>query len=182
MAGPTDIYDLAVDLLNGAVASLDEIPLADATLKGSPERRIISPGVPVDDCCEQLAVHINPVSEAATGLTQGPGAVGTRKNRAWINLVHFTITIGRCIPTVEVVNNKPVLPTADEITEASKQIDADGWALWNGVHNRIAAGEIFDRCSAVFFDPLNARTPSGGCGGWTLDLRAHVDGYRPIGS
>lgn len=182
MAGPTDLNDLALALLAGAAAAIDEILLGSSGLEGAPDRQLVTAGDPVDDCCEQLAVHINPVQEAPTDLSKGPGQTGKRHTRAWLNQVSFTVTVGRCVPTVEVVGNKPVLPTVAAILASAAQINADGWALWNGLHNQVQAGDIFGGCTNVIFDSLVARTVSGGCGGWTLTIRAYVGGYRPTGT
>lgn len=173
MAGPTDVQDIAVGLLAACVASLDEA--APATT--APARRFINPGVPVDDCCEQLVVYASPVTERATKIP-----AGQRHRLAWINLVTFSVLIGRCIPGAETKGSKIVLPDPAELTAASAIVNADGWALWNGLHNRAADGEIFSICDDIVFGPLQARTPSGGCAGWLLDITAAVHGYKPAGS
>jgi hypothetical protein len=179
VAGPTDLYDLAAALLAAASSSLDEIlpPLVQA-----PDRRFVSYGVPSDDCCEQLVVYVNPIAELGTGLSQGPNQQGKRHARAWLNQALFVVQIGRCVPVVEVVGGKPVLPELAAIDAAAQQHLADGWALWNGIHNRVAAGDIFGSCDNIVFDPLNERSPSGGCAGWLMNIRAVVFGYQPAGS
>lgn len=178
MAGPTDLYDLAAALLAAAASSLDEIT---APLVGAPDRQYVYYGVPSDDCCEQLVVYVNPITELGTGLAEGPNQAGKRHSRAWLNQVMFSIQTGRCVPTVEVVASKPVLPELADIDAATQQHLADGWALWNGIHNRVAAGDLFGSCTNVVFDPLNERTPSD-CAGWTMNIRAVVFGYQPAGS
>jgi hypothetical protein len=119
--------------------------------------------------CPQLAVYATPISEADTapgGLTSGK-----RVSLGRINHVLFSIEIVRCIPT-------DVEPPASEITAASAQTNADAWALWNHLFNLIGSGQLLTLCQEVFFEGITAVSPSGGCAGWTVALRAQLDGYQ----
>lgn len=178
MAAPTDLNDLAAALLQSAADSIDEA----SPVVSAPDRQIVWYGTPVDDCCEQLAVHINPVTRQTT---RSPSQQRHRYG-GWLNAVTFTVTVGRCVPGVEVEKGKPKLPTPAEVNAASRLVQTEGWALWNGLNNRLADGVLFaeltGRCQGVDLGPMLARTPSGKCAGWTLDVRAVVFGYAVAGS
>ena len=172
MAGPGALWFLAEELLDAAVDSLDTIPLFDATLDGAPERRLVTAGAPVLDCCDQLAVDVVQVLDAATG----PGGLSTgRKIAAKINHVYLTTTITRCFPMPDSKGDPP--PIA-EIEAASRQIDADGWALWNHLYNLWRGDQLFTLCGEVFWDSLRPLGPSGGCAGWTLAIHVSLSGYE----
>lgn len=165
--GPEDLQALAEDLLEVAVDALDSIPTFDPGLAGAPDRSYVSPGMPSFDCCDQLTVHI-------PGVNELPQANNTHQQGARKNIVIFTVTATRCIPSLENGN----IPEAAEITAAAAQTNADGWALWNHIWNAIRSGELFSICGPVSWDGLRAINPSGGCGGYVLTLRAEVEGYE----
>lgn len=173
--GSEDLHALAVEFLAACVESLDTIPLANPGLAGAPERAFTSPGIPVWDCCEQLTVHVDGVSESAT--SPGGLATGRRATFSRINLVGLVATITRCIPVVG-GTQLDALPEIEDMTAAAEQIHADGWALWNHIYNMIRAGDLFALCDEVFWDGLRAVQPLGGCGGWTLAFRVQLDGYE----
>jgi hypothetical protein len=172
-----DLTEIAETILDVATAALDEIPTFDATLLGAPDRVLPTPGLPVDDCCDQLAVHVDPLATLFGRDT---------RNVAWIYSVTFTLTIGRCLPApVKLPGGKYRPPTVDELAAAARQINADGWALWNGLHNAILRdGALPPECGKAAIQNAVARDPSGGCGGWTIPVVLTVDGYEtaPVGS
>lgn len=157
-----------------AVASLNLIPTMPGSedLAGAPDRAYLTPGVPVDDCCEQLTVYVDPVGQLDT-------ARAARVSKfAWINMASFTITTGRCLPGSNFEGVTYVAPTPEAMSASARQLNADGMALWNGMRNAYRDGLILAGCELVRFRPLVARNPSGGCGGWTLVVEAQVDGYE----
>lgn len=173
MAGPADLFDLAAEYLSACIDSLDAIPTYEADLLGAPDRTFVCPGVPAADCCEQLTVHVGTIGEQFSGqIPAGKSILGRR------NLAQLVATFTRCVPTVK-DDGSP--PTAAEQSEAARQMDADGWAVWNGIFSRLVAGTLFTRCSHVLWDGLNVVNPSGGCAGWTLTLRVELDGYNDPG-
>jgi len=183
LPGPLDAHYLALAFLDDVAASLDSIPDYDPTLEGAPERQFVSPGISVDDfvgrdCCSQIAVWITPLTEAGTS----PGGLddGKRASRfAWINQVSLTARVTRCFPTSSVSTAGIYTPpTADELTEAAKQHDADAWALWNYLHSAVHKEHLLEHCDEVFFDNITAIVPSGGCGGWVVSVRAALGGYE----
>jgi hypothetical protein len=170
--GPGDLHDLADEFLQACIDALDTIPLFEPDLLGAPDRTFIAPGLPVWDCCEQMAVYVTTVSDAATAPTGL--ATGRRASFGKVNHVRLNCTITRCIPTID---EQGRIPSSDQLTETARQVDADGWALWNHVFNEWRAGNIFTLCTEVFFDGLIAANPLGGCGGWNFQLRVALDGY-----
>ncbi len=176
MPGPADLHTFTETYLAFCAEALDTIPILLApTFLGAPDRQFVSPGIPVWDCCEQLAVHTAFVNEA--GTTPGDLDAGLRTNRGYQNHVTVIATITRCIPVMNSDGDPP--PTAS-LNAASAQIEADGWALWNHTHNAKASGELLNLCTAMFFDGLLAVVPSGGCAGWTLTIRAAIGGYEEL--
>ncbi len=178
MAGPTDLHEIAEELLAASVEALDTIPTFSPGLAGAPERNFVSPGRPAfDNCCDhggQLTVNAALIAPKQTN----PTVQGIDPRFARINLVQFNITIVRCIPTASGQWAEP--PSSAALALAADQTDADAWALWNHLWNMVRAGTLLTLCSELFFDGLRALDPSGGCGGWVLALRAQVDGYEEI--
>lgn len=173
--GPGDLDLVALDFLNVAAAALDTIPTFDGldTLLGAPARRYLSPGKPVPDC-DQLTVHVARVAEDATPPT-GLGA-GTRQKQDFrVNLVTLVVTLYRCVPKI---GSDLKAPKTEAQEAADAQLNADGWALWNTVWNKLRAGTLRPRCSQVYMDSLTALENSGGYGGWALTIRAQVEGYE----
>ena len=156
-----------------AVAALDLIPTMSGSedLSGCPDRALVTPGLPVDDCPEQLAVHVDPVGELAS--------FQRKSKNLWLNQASFTITISRCLTGASFEGFAYVEPTVEALEAAARQGNADVWALWNGLRNAYRDGLIFEHCDKVVFHPATARNPSGGVGGWTFVIDAVIDGYDP---
>lgn len=169
--GPTDLHELASDLLAAAVEALDTVPTYAPALGGAPGRSFVAPGPPALDCCDQLTVYVGPISEGSTA----PGTPKASLN--WINRVQLVLTIARCVPVQDASGNPPSTAAQEESAE---QINADKWAIWNHLHNLIADGELFDRCCDVIWGNLNPLIPSGGCGGSVLAITVCFDGYEEI--
>jgi hypothetical protein len=177
---PEDLHVLAEELLAVVVEALDTIPGYAPALGGSPERTFVSPGVPVFDwvepafdgagCCDQVAVHVDAITDAPTS----PGGLAAGQKNAKINHVTLIATVTRCVPAS--LNGLP--PDVADLEDASAQINADGWALWNHIFNLIRSGDFLESCTEAFFDGMRAIRPSGGCGGWLLSFRCQLDGYE----
>lgn len=182
MPGPGDLHDLCEAVRDAAAEALDSILDFDPTLEGAPDRQFVSPGIPVADfvgrdCCSQIAVWAVPTTEGDTSPA-GPDA-GRRSSRyAWINYVGLNVSVSRCIPTGQSSSvGLYTPPSADVLNEASRQHNADGWALWNHMHNAVKAEEILSLCDQVFIDNMIPAIPAGGCAGWVMAMRAALDGY-----
>ncbi len=173
MSDALTITDIGETILDVLVAALDELPSFDPDLLPSPPRYLQTPGLPVDDCCDQIAVHVDPFRTIVSRDTRQVG---------WIYSVDFNITHGRCLPQPTPVKGKalPVAPTADAIAASAHQLNCDGWAMWNALHNAILRdGVLSPDCGKAAIQPLVARDPSGGCGGWVGAVTLTVDGYTP---
>jgi hypothetical protein len=175
--GPLDLETLCEDFLAAMLEALNTIPNYDASLKGAPDRYFVSPGTPVWDCCEQLAVHVQNVNDADT--TPGGLAAGLRHVTGRVNQVRLIGTSTRCVPVGELTAAgewKP--PPAADLQDAAKQLNADNWALWNHLNNLLASEQLLTLCSNVIFDGITAAVPFGGCAGWTVVFRVVLGGYR----
>lgn len=169
--GPADLYDQCVELLQASVDALDTIPSLVPGLLGAPERAFVSAGTPALDCCNQLTVSAAPIAEApAEPLGMGAGTRHQQQFRK--NYVGFTITITRCGDWTDLP------PPAAQLQAIAEQTNADAWALWNYLWNLCRSGDLFSICGGVYFDRLAPLTPSGGCSGWVLSMRAELEGYE----
>ena len=164
--GPEDLQALCQELLDACVDALDTIPTFAPGLGGAPERSYVSPGQSADDCCPQLTVWAQVLSDSpnAPGLSTG-------KSAAQVTLVSLVARITRCV-------NGDFKPPVEDMEAASAQVNADGWALRNHLYGMWKADLLFSMCGEVFWDGLRAMTPSGGCVGWNLALRVELDGYE----
>ena len=173
--GPTDLQDLAAELLTASVEALDTIPDYDPELEGAPNVQFVNSGGPVDDC-GQLTVSVTPIAEAPTApLLLG---AGTRHRQDFrVNLVGLNVRLVRCLPAPAGMGGPP---PASVQTAWSAQLNADAWALWNHLWNMARAGDLFTLCGEVYFDSLKTVGPQGGLGGWSLNLRVQLEGYEEV--
>lgn len=172
--GPADLHATCSELLTAAAEALDTLPSSDPGLEGAPDRAFVSPGPPALDCCDQLTVHALQIGEATTspaGL-----AAGRRNVQGRINHVTFFVTITRCIQGLQDAGVNAVAEADLEATSA--QTDADAWALWNHLWNMWRSGDLFTLCGEVFFEGMRVLPSSGGCVGWTMSIRASLEGYE----
>jgi hypothetical protein len=164
----SDLQTLAEDVLDASGQILGTT--------GNPEieRAFVSHGPPALDCCNQLAVHVAQIGEAATqaGTVLQPGL---RHSFARINLTALMITVTRCHPVLDDNGTQP--PSPAELTEAAAMLNADAWALWNGLYR--AQDVLFDACDLVFFDGMTPLPPQGACAGWMMQIRFVLEGYAP---
>ncbi len=171
MGAASDLQDLAEDVLAAAEQIL--------ATTGNPQiaRAFVAHGPPALDCCNQLAVHIGAIGEAATQATSilQPGL---RHSFARINLTTLLITVTRCHPSLD---DTGMPPDPDSLTEAAAMLNADAWALWCGLFRM--RDELFEACDLVFFDGSTPLQPQGGCAGWVMQVRFELGGYAaPVGS
>lgn len=174
--GPLDLWSEYESLLQASVEALDMIPSFSPALGGAPERSFVVIGTPVLDCCDQLTVSPLPVREAPTApLEMGAGT--RHQQNFWKNYVGFQVTITRCGNW-----GANELPSTEDIQAVSEQCAADGWALWNYLHNRAAdrSDPLFTICGGVYIDQMSALTPSGGCYGWVLNIRGEMEGFNGV--
>lgn len=171
MAGvdATDLQALAEEFLAACEEALDTIPGFDPDLDGAPARSFVAPGQPAADCCPQLTVHVASLLEAPTfgGLSEG-----TKARSGRINQVQLAMTLFRCADLTKAI------PPQSELEAAGRQVNADGWALWNHLYNMLRAGTLFERCTGVFWEGMRSLPPEGGCVGWFSSVRVNTDGYE----
>ena len=170
-----DLHELAEELLAACEADLDTIPTLAPGLGGTPERSFIAPGEPAADCCPQLTVHVAEIREAPTE----PSGLAAGRRPALSRVPHITliVTLFRCVPTGSETKTGWRPPLTADIAAAAEQINADGWALFNHIYNRIRAGLLFQTCKGSFMDGMRQLTPQGGRGGWIMGIRVTLDGY-----
>jgi hypothetical protein len=168
----------ADDLQNLAVAVKDAaLVILDGNGNEPIVREFVSHGPPALDCCNQLAVHVAQIGEAAT-QTGNVLQAGLRHNAARVNLTTLLTTVTRCHPVLEDDGNPP---TAAELTAAAAMLNADAWSLWNGLYR--AQDDLFSACDLVFFDGIVPLPPQGGCAGYVMAIRFELQGYQwPVGS
>lgn len=177
MPGPDDLFDAAVELLGAAAEII-------ATTPGGPILyQAVWYGPPAYDCVPMLVVHAGGPSIAGTYPLQPPLAemqrtVTTRN----VYLAQLTITVLRCLPTVEEQGQTLLNPDPAVVTAAARIVLADGWALWNGLIARHRAGTLFGSPSGrrefMLETPMPVR-PQGGAGGWEIPVRFQLGSYCP---
>jgi len=181
MAGPADLFNLADELLSFAAEALDTIPTFTGLedLDGAPVRQVVTVGLPVDDC-DQLSVYVPVIGEA--GTTPGGLGAAARPRAGRLDHTSLNIRIIRCCMPIgaESSSGDYSSPTVQQLSAAGQQIYADGWALWNHLHNVKASGHFLTLCDEMFFDGIVPVTPSGACGGWVMFTRAQLDGYTEM--
>lgn len=165
---PTDLFELAQDLLSACEEALDTIPSYNANLEGAPARSFVAPGRPAADCCPQLTVHEVGITDDQLGaFVPGKSYMTTRQNQ-----VTLAVTLFRCAETDK------VMPAQSELEDAAEQVSADGWALWNHIFNMVRNGTFLTQCKEVKFGVLSNIPPEGGCVGWYWPIEMALDGYE----
>ena len=174
MAGTdvTDLHDVCLAFLEAAEEALDTIPGSAPGLAGAPERKFVSAGTPVLDCCDQLTVHVGPVAEDPLSPSSAQSGQRARFD-ARKNQVTLVVTIGRCMD----LSALPSPPPVATLEADGDQHNADGWALWNELWNMVRSGDLFTLCSDSK-PVLRPLAPSGGCSGWTLTYQVWIEGYE----
>ena len=172
MAAPGDLFSLATEVLDVAVAALDQLPAL------APTRRYVGHGLPALDC-EQLVVSTYAVPEMNTAPQAAALDRQFRSRFGSLTAPLLVISVVRCYPVVT-LNSKQVaiFPAPAAIEAASALIYDDGWQLWNGVMSAKRDGAFDGLCSGLARQPMMPIQPSGGYAGWTLPLEIQLDGFR----
>lgn len=192
---PDDLYAVQEELLDAAAASLNYLTAHtspytggpyDVPLRGAPDRQYVAPPGDYVFDCEKLIVNSGVVGEVAVGQRGGTGAAGKRHVTGRLSHPAIRIILARkCIPVGSVSGRTYTPPTIEEEEAASRQLNADGWALWNGIFTRLVDEEIefLTRCQQVWWDAMTPVGPQGAYAGWVLNLRVRLAGYKePLGS
>ena len=164
------VFTAAQELLDVAEAALQT---TDAGFTGS---AFLNPGQPAFDVqCDFVCVW-----QSATNLAVPATIPASQIFRTGprVNLVTFNVTNGRCIHSGSLKSG----PTIAEKTGDAETHMQDGIALWNGITDALADGELFQGvCSQLIVLGMTAYTPQGGIAGWNLVLQGQIDGY-PVGT
>jgi hypothetical protein len=163
-----DLNDVAQAFLDAATDALD------LTAAGAPGRRYISPGEPALDCCGQLTVWIQTLTDA--DLAAGSGALSRQKavNRGTQPEILLNIQATRCIDLTP--DPATELPYPERLEDAALAMNQDGWALRCHLMDSLRHGALAQVCSGAEFLGANALIPQGGCVGWTFTFRYPIDG------
>src|ERR1041385_2491168 len=95
-----DLYDIAKAFLDASITALNQ------TTEGAPERAFVNAGEPALDCCPQLTVYTQALTEA--NLAGGSGGLSAphKINRGGLAQTTLSIMIARCVPTQTEKNGK----------------------------------------------------------------------------
>ncbi len=151
--------DVQDDLLMEAVSAL----AADGA-SPAPERRYVAHGTVTWDC-ELLAVNIVRVL---------PKLVDPRaQSCAVMHEVTYAVTLLRCYP---MPSDRGQPPSADDLTDAGRDLATDGQALWKGLTRAWADGSwpVGIPCSKVTWGGLEPLAPSGGLAGWRVTVTVRM--------
>lgn len=178
MSGPTTLYDFAAELLETCVDALN------TTAAGAPDRRFVSPGLPVIDCCPMLSVHVGAILEGQTSPASPPMVAGHRSSFVKQPITQMVITIVRCVPSGGGDNAASYIPpSAAQLDASAETLDIDAWVIVNYINWKQRAGDQFlGGCQALFMDPAIPLDPQGGCGGWQIPVRVAIGGYDAYGA
>lgn len=169
MPGPTDLYDIAEELLDAVAEALDT--LAAAGLKGAPSRQFVSPATPVFELCDQLTVAwvLTQPDAAQPGQPTGQQKVGR------VNLVTFLIAVSRCAAQA---SGKVPLPTTI-LNQQSQQTYADAWVVWSAIYWKARDNSLFggDRCAVRNLQGGLPVDPQPGVIGSLTTFQTELDGF-----
>lgn len=173
----TDLFDLAEEFLDACVAAI-----ATESLGGPIGYAAVSTGLPAFDCVPAIFVHAGGPSMADT-LPLNPSMQPMERVgvQGFVNLITMTCTVLRCVPVTEQTGQTVILPSADSITDAAKVTYADLWAIWNYCRTQYRAGLLFPSPSGrreFIYDPAVPVKTSGGAGGWEIQVRVQLGGYK----
>lgn len=169
MSDVTTPMDFAEELLAAAVAALN------TTAAGAPARQAVVPPMPVIDC-EQVVVYV-PGFVIESTTPGGLAAAHKTQMGLRMNMQTLAVQVVRCVPVPDARGNPP---SAAALQTSASAILQDGWAMWNHFSVLIRTGGLFNgKCAALYVDSGVPVPAQGGFGGWTMTVRAQIDGYIP---
>jgi hypothetical protein len=178
LAGPPDLQALALELLAADEDALNTIPVLAPGLEGAPERAFVSPGIPSFDCCPQLTVHVRDIGD----MDVSPGGLNAGKRNVTGKKIYVRLvtTIIRCVPDSRTGQILTTMPLTSDLEAAAEQTNADAWALYNHIFSMWRSGDFLSLCSNLVFEGAQSVGEQGKCAGWTMTLRAALDGYDDL--
>lgn len=172
VAAADDLFVVEEAFLAASIAALDP------TDAGAPDRAFVAPGDPALDCCDQLTVHTQSLTELGMNAGAGANARARGLQRGDKNEALLLIEITRCVPVPTESGGKIVLPSPAAQQAAAKTISEDGWALWLGLSASLRDGPLSNICSGAVRLGALKLPPQGGCGGWIFTYQYPLGGGR----
>lgn len=173
--GPNDLFQAVKQFLDACVKSLVDVGITP------PGYQAIWTGLPAFDCVPALSVHLGGPHVGDTYPLQPPLQPMQRiATTGQVNLLAMTCTIIRCWPVAEQQQQSLLLPSTQEITDASEETYNDLWAIWNGLKNQHRLGTLFQTRSGrreFLLDPAVPVNTSGGAAGWQIPIQVQLGGY-----
>lgn len=184
MPGAGDLYATAEELLSAAATAL-----ATDSPAGGIGYQAIWPGLPSFDCVPALYVHVGGPQVADTIPVQPALQPMQRfQTSGAVLLIQLTVTVLRCVPTIEGDGQTLLLPQPAEVNATAADVYGDLWAIWNYfifAHLPVSQGglgTLFQTPSGRREFQLSPAVPvptSGGAGGWEIPVLVQLGGYRP---
>lgn len=179
-SGPTSVsamFDLA-DLFKQAIEAA-----MTSTTAGAPQRAYVYPDASPEFYteCSQAVVCIPALTEEQTSPVAPVAVTGRRFHFGRMNLVTLNGYAIRCVAVSE-GNQQQFRPLSDAtLNTQSRIMYEDGWALWETMTELLKPPESImgGICSDVHFDLGRPVRPLGGLAGWSMTLRAWLQGYVP---
>ena len=165
------VADLNVVAQAFLVAATDALEL---TAAGPPARRYVSPGEPALDCCGQLTVWIQQISDAELLAGSGALARAAAIKRGTQPEIGLFVQATRCVNLA--ADKATDLPSPTNLEAAAVAINEDAWALRTQLMWDLRHGDLAQVCSGAEFLGANALIPQGGCVGWTFSFRYPIEG------
>ncbi len=165
-ASVASVHEAAAEFLNTVEAALQ------TTAVGFDGVTWLNPGFPsLDVQCDFATVWQGATNFATSAIIPSSQLMRTGPR---IDLVTLNATFGRCVNVSAPMGIPlPAQKTADALIHME-----DGQAVWVGVQDEIASGDLFGgTCKQITLQGLNAITPEGGVSGWNLVVLVQIDGY-----
>ncbi len=172
MVNVDDVFVIAEGFLAAALEGLA------FTTEGPPDRAFVSYAEPSLDCCDQLTVYTQSITEVDLRTRTQFGALGAAKqiNRGGAITVTLIVQITRCVTPPKQVGGKITYPPPSVQQAEAQIIDEDGWATWLGITNSLKHGDLHGLCSGAVRLGAVKMQPSGGCAGWIMTYRYPIEG------
>lgn len=156
-----------------AQAILDTVvTILNTTDAGAPASQFLTGTRPAFDC-EFVAVQAARLGEESTSPLSPIMVTGRRDDFGNVILTTWIIYVVRCAPNM--IGTKA--PTDAAKTAGASIVQHDAWVLWNAI--RADQDDLFDGCIGAHFDGGVPIQEEGGYMGWSMQLRAMIEGYVP---
>lgn len=164
MAEINDVNTITAAFLAAAIRALD------LTDEGPPGRVYVSPGEPALDCCGQLTVWTQSITEIGFAAGEGALANANRLKRGGMPQLLIYVQATRCQIGLNRLSESE-LPDPADLQATAMIVDQDGWALRCHMAWELRHGELAEICRGVEMLGGQKLTPEGGCVGWTFQFQ-----------